>query len=802
MTYFWQVVLSNSVVASGLALVALILGRQPRRAAFCHVLWVVVLLKLMSPPLVVCGRPNWRQSASHRAQIPSVGAVTRLHPTTPPTGDVAEFPIASIPSHGPTPGPDAALVRSWTPEVFAATAWASLSSLLAITALIRIAAFHRRLGRFPSASPDVHAIAQDLAPLVGLRRVPALRVSPGILPPLVWSVGGPPVVVLPRHLLDRLSPDELRTILAHEMTHIRRGDHLVRFLELASVVAFPWHPVVWLATRRLRDLEEACCDARVMDLCAERPRAYARALVTTLEFLNGRRLPAVPLRTAVRSAHPLARRIVMLHQTPPRRLTPLSLSFALGFTAIPLALAFVPAMASSAARPTTPIKGAETVVQPVVPAAEDAVVRGRVVDKDGKPIPDARVRLAAPGAEMRFADVSIGAPNPLPRPKYHEVRTDGEGRYEFHIPNLAGKTQASFDVLKPGFRRLIGTLAAGGDFKTAEIEPSRTVDVPLSLTEATRYVRGIVVNEQGQPIPDVVVGADFVDLRSSAGLERTATRPDGTFELFNIELEPHQWHKRSGAVRIGFEHPIYLGDQIRDLDAMPGPGPDGFRVVLKAGRAVSGTVRDAAGRPVADATVIAGQPTAPGIMPYGRGTKTDAAGAFTLTGLAPNMTKLHAYAYPIKQQTTTTLPADPTRNIEVRLAPMAMPADLKTYDVLGMKLVDVTPEIQALYHLWIPQGAMILDPGVNQARFGLGELAEGYSFWIVGDHKTENRIQDVRDFVSRLLDESKKKETRLQGVRIVYSFRTPEAAGNNTQYLKLTPEDVEELQRLADRLAK
>src|SRR4051794_27383945 len=57
MSTFWEIIASNAVVATILAILAAGLGRAWRNAAAVHVLWVVVLLKLFTPPLITAGVP-------------------------------------------------------------------------------------------------------------------------------------------------------------------------------------------------------------------------------------------------------------------------------------------------------------------------------------------------------------------------------------------------------------------------------------------------------------------------------------------------------------------------------------------------------------------------------------------------------------------------------------------------------------------------------------------------------------------------------------------------------------------------
>ena len=54
---FWEIIASNAVVATILAIGAMLLSRIWKNAAAVHVLWVVVLLKLFTPPLITTELP-------------------------------------------------------------------------------------------------------------------------------------------------------------------------------------------------------------------------------------------------------------------------------------------------------------------------------------------------------------------------------------------------------------------------------------------------------------------------------------------------------------------------------------------------------------------------------------------------------------------------------------------------------------------------------------------------------------------------------------------------------------------------
>src|SRR5690606_36856761 len=161
----------------------------------------------------------------------------------------------------------------------------------------------RHLRRCSPASRADTETVESLARRIGLCRAPAVRISAATHPPLVWCLGWRPVLVLPRSLMQQLDGHEQTIVLAHELAHIRRGDHLVRVLEAAVITLFWWHPVVWWARRELQRYEEQCCDADVLQICPDSPETSVNVLVKTVEFLQTRRPVAVAFTSAMAQRH-------------------------------------------------------------------------------------------------------------------------------------------------------------------------------------------------------------------------------------------------------------------------------------------------------------------------------------------------------------------------------------------------------------------------------------------------------------------------------------------------------------------
>lgn len=81
-------------------------------------------------------------------------------------------------------------------------------------------------------------------------------------------------------------------------------------------------------------------------------------------------------------------------------------------------------------------------------------------------------------------------------------------------------------------------------------------------------------------------------------------------------------------------------------------------------------------------------------------------------------------------------------------------------------------------------------------RLGIGRLEHGYNFWMAGN----KRVANVREFVEQILAEAAAQNRDQYSIRVVYSLSTLAFDGTNTQYLKLTKDDIEQLKGVAEQL--
>src|SRR6185369_688145 len=114
---------------------------------------------------------------------------------------------------------------------------------------------------------------------IGLKRTPALLVTPECVSPCIVGTWHPRIV-LPESVVTQSSTARLRHVLAHELAHLVRGDLWTNWLLLTARVLHWFNPVAWWTVREMHAEREAACDELALAAVGETDRsAYAATLV-------------------------------------------------------------------------------------------------------------------------------------------------------------------------------------------------------------------------------------------------------------------------------------------------------------------------------------------------------------------------------------------------------------------------------------------------------------------------------------------------------------------------------------------
>ncbi|WP_319458378.1 M48 family metalloprotease [Micromonospora sp. RTP1Z1] len=197
---------------------------------------------------------------------------------------------AALRAGEPAPGPVAVALAA------AALVGAAHADLLAVRRIRAMAAVRRACADLPRA--DRLAVLASDRPEAFSTPPPAGR------------------VVLSSGLFDRLSPDELRVVLAHEESHLRHGH---AWYVLAAELAAAANPLLRPIARSVRDTVERWADEDAARAVADR-RLAARALARTALLTRTAATPVATLAGADRGVP--GRVAALLGAAPRRRLLP------------------------------------------------------------------------------------------------------------------------------------------------------------------------------------------------------------------------------------------------------------------------------------------------------------------------------------------------------------------------------------------------------------------------------------------------------------------------------------------------
>ncbi|WP_435021794.1 carboxypeptidase regulatory-like domain-containing protein [Tundrisphaera sp. TA3] len=443
-----------------------------------------------------------------------------------------------------------------------------------------------RLARSARPVPGaVRGVFDDLAGPGG-RRV-ALLESDRIALPITFTWARP-VILLPSSLCDGGELGALRYVLAHEWSHVERGDAWAwNFACLSGFVLF-YQPLFWWLRRQLRLCQDYLADARAA--AAGSSEDYAAYLVCLAR--RHRSGPALPALGIGDRRSNLYRRVTMLVDDREPLEQRCRTAWSAAITAIAAAVIVfasgvrLGAAQSVAVEATKEAQAVKDAAKPS-PDAKDAEgplrYKGTVVDKDsGQPIPGATVVVRR--SILRAND------NRMIQETSHTTAADGTYAFgippdQFSMPYL----YIELDVEHPDYAtrdrfgyslsmiRKNETLNERPFFETVELRPAKPIT-------------GRVETPEGRPAEGVVVLAysrsDKGGFAEYGSFVRAETDAQGRYRLpITTPGQAAYW--------------VLPRDHAVELHVVPGgKRGDMGTITLKKGVSVAGRVVDVQGKPI------------------------------------------------------------------------------------------------------------------------------------------------------------------------------------------------------------
>ena len=258
-------------------------------ASVRYLVWCAGLMSLMFIPLFSTFLPSWELSIlPDRSELHSTPSPVPVAPEISDFGErpASEFEVAPVPDR--TFDVAQGGVSSWIPSMhwtlWLFGAWVvGMAIVLGRLAVAHIGAFMLIRNAELVHDDDWHLLAESIQERMGIQQVVRLRFSSWTTVPIsvgIWR----PLVILPKSAQE-WDEDQRRTVLVHELAHVKRRDCLLHLLTQITCALHWFNPLVWVAAWRLRIERERACDDQVLRYGIDASH-YAETLLDTARSLR------------------------------------------------------------------------------------------------------------------------------------------------------------------------------------------------------------------------------------------------------------------------------------------------------------------------------------------------------------------------------------------------------------------------------------------------------------------------------------------------------------------------------------
>ena len=309
-TAAWGILLRVTALLLAAGLVALALHRSS--AALRHWVWTLSLVGTLLIPLGYWAFPAWQWAVLPRPQ-----ASVSESPSPPDNSTAEPMQFAGVPpaemspsaANAPaffdlpkdvyskaseasgqpltsvTPTRSSSPRTQWTwPMIFAGIWILGTCLSLAWLSVGVLGAWIVARSATPASDSRWQAILRELLAACDRRRRVTVRESTRVSVPMTWGLFRP--VILVPAAGEAWSEATRRSVLLHELGHVRRGDWLTHLLGRTACAVYWFHPLVWAAAARLRKTGEQAADDVVLSSNVA-PSNYAEHLVGIAAGMRG-----------------------------------------------------------------------------------------------------------------------------------------------------------------------------------------------------------------------------------------------------------------------------------------------------------------------------------------------------------------------------------------------------------------------------------------------------------------------------------------------------------------------------------
>lgn len=341
-----------------------ILIRKRVRATFRYCIWMLVFIKLVLPPALslptgignllgeyfVVNSTNFDKqvqninpeplytkmpgvvefSPQQAQQLQNYNRMVTPQVTTPPETEITQDIISVEPVVSNTS------LITWQGGIF--LIWLVGVLVLSVLLIQRIFFVRSLIAQSEPAKNRLLETLEECCKQLGIRRNIQMKLSHNASSPAVCGLFNL-VILIPANLLSKISHDQFKYILIHELSHIKRFDLWINCVQTFLQILYFYNPLLWFANSIVRKIREQAVDEMVLvalgadfgELSRTEAKSYTTTLIDVAEMAFSR--PALSLRLVgvVESKKALSERIKLILSRPFPKTARLGI---LGFTVI------------------------------------------------------------------------------------------------------------------------------------------------------------------------------------------------------------------------------------------------------------------------------------------------------------------------------------------------------------------------------------------------------------------------------------------------------------------------------------
>jgi beta-lactamase regulating signal transducer with metallopeptidase domain len=284
---FWNYAVDIFIQSSVLIILLLIIDlllRKRVRAIFRYCLWMLVLIKLIMPVsfTLPTGIGYWMgdhfpNEVSMAKWVPQTEEIV----LTTPNVRQDSIPLEPVMTNETAVTGIELKPICWQGWVF--LGW--LVGMLVLLALLvqRIFSVTGLIAQGRPANKRLLDMLHECCCQIGIRQNIELRLSDNALSPAVCGLFKP-MILIPAKVVERLSREKLKTVLIHELAHIKRADVWVNLVQTMLQIVYFYNPLVWLANGMIRRVREQAVDEMVLVTLKPETTSYSNTLIDVAEM--------------------------------------------------------------------------------------------------------------------------------------------------------------------------------------------------------------------------------------------------------------------------------------------------------------------------------------------------------------------------------------------------------------------------------------------------------------------------------------------------------------------------------------